>query len=141
MTTQTSRQTWRKQKLKWYLLGPIACLVSLPVLIYACALLVAKEVLPFELLEELVIACVFLSGTFGGLAACAARGGKVMQTGLTVGAILAGGIVIATLVMPGEGVLNAQCLRHVIAALAGGAFGGALSIKHKRGDKRRRKRK
>ena len=141
MTTQTSRHTWRKQKLKWYLLGPAACIISLPVLIYICALLVAKEVLPFELLEELVIACVFLSGAFGGLAACAARGGKVMQTGLTVGAVLAGAIVIATLVMPGEGVLNANCLRHVIAAVTGGAFGGALSIKRKRGDKHRSRRK
>ena len=42
--------------LKWYLAGPLVCAVSLPLLLYVCALLLAREILPFGLMEELVIA-------------------------------------------------------------------------------------
>ena len=141
MTALDERRTGRKPKSKisWYLAGPVVSIVCLPVLMYLCALLLAREVLPYGLMEELVIACVFVSGAAGGAAACAARGGKVMQTGLAVGCILAAAIVVVTLMVPGEGPLNARCLRHVIAAAAGGAFGGAISIKRGNRPKKRRR--
>ena len=143
MTAIEERRARRKPKSKiaWYIAGPAVSMLCLPVLMYLCALLLAREVLPYELMEELVIACVFVSATAGGAAACAARGGKVMQTGFATGCILAAAIVIITLAVPGEGPLNARCLRHVIAAAAGGTFGGALSIKRgKRLPKRSRRR-
>ncbi len=127
--------------LKWYLAGPLVCAVSLPLLLYVCALLLAREILPFGLMEELVIACVFLSGTLGGLAAALSGGEKAFQTGLSVGGILASVIVVLTLAVPGEGALSASCIRHVIAALAGGAFGGVLSVRRSGGKKKRARRK
>lgn len=141
MTALDDRRTKHKPKarISWYITGPVVSIICLPVLMYICALLLAREVLPYDLMEELVIACVFLAGTAGAAAACAARGGKVMQTGFAVGCILAAAIVIVTLAVPGEGPLNARCLRHVIAAAAGGAFGGALSIKRGNRPKKRRR--
>ena len=139
MTVQTERRAKRKAKLKWYIAGPLICAVSLPALLYLCAILLAREVLPFEVMAELVIACVFVSAALGGMAACSAREGKVMQTGLATGAIFAGILVVITLVVPGEGALNADCLRHVIAAVCGGAFGGALCIKRGGHKPKRRK--
>ena len=89
MTQEVERRTKRKPPVKWYLLGPLSAAVSLPALMYLCAVLLAREVLPFSLVEELTIACVFLSGTLSALAACAGRGGRAAQTGLPMGAVLA----------------------------------------------------
>ena len=141
MTAQSERRTGRKLKLRWYILGPLTAAVSLSLLLFVCAVLLSREILPFELMEELVIAAVFLAATAGGAAAARGRGGKVMQAGLLSGGVLAAVIVIGTLALPGEGLLSAQCLRHVIAALSGGAFGGALSIKRGGRKGKRRKRK
>ena len=138
MTVQTERRTKTKSAAKWYLAGPLVCALSLPALLYLCAVLLAREVLPFELMEELVIACVFACATLGALAACAVRKRRVMQTGFATGCMLAAALVILALAAPGEGALTALCLRHVIAAMAGGAFGGALSIR--RGDRPKRRR-
>ena len=139
MTVQAERRARRKTKLKWYILGPLLAAISLPLLLYLCSLLLAHEVLPFGLMEELVITCVFFAGTAGAAAASGARGQMVMQTGLITGGILAAALVIVSLAVPGQGAFNAQCPRHVIAALAGGAFGGALRIKRvKRKNKKRR---
>ncbi len=141
MTAQTSRQTRRKRMLKWYLSGPLVCAVSLPLLLYVCALLLAHELLPFGLMEELVIASVFLSGALGGLSAALGRGEKAFQTGLAVGGILAAAIAVITLAVPGEGALSAACLKHVIAAATGGAFGGVLGARRPGGKRRRARRK
>ena len=141
MTVQAERRTKRRSKLAWYILGPAVCLISLPAALYICALLLANSVLSFEVTEELVIASVFLCTTLGGIAGCAARGGKVMQTGLSVGAIFALIIVVICLAAPGEGAFNATSLRHVIAAVTGGAFGGALCIKRGNKNSRHKRRK
>ncbi len=141
MTALDERRTKRKPRLKWYIAGSAAGIISLPLLMYICAVLLAKDILPFELMEELVITCVFLAGTAGGIAACAGRGEKVMQTGAAAGCILAAVIIVAALAVPGMGPLNASSLKHIIAAVCGGAFGGALCIKRKKPGKGRKKRR
>ncbi len=141
MTVQAERRTRRKPRLKWFIVGPLVCVVSLPILLYICAIMLAREWLPFEIMEELVIACVFLSAALGGICACKSREGRVMQTGFGAGAIFAALLVIITLVVPGEGAFTASCLKHIIAALTGGAFGGALSIKRGKRPSSRRRRK
>ncbi len=139
MTVRSERRTKAGPLIKWYVLGPLTAAVSLPALMYLCAVLLAREVLPYGLMEELVIACVFFASALGGAAAAAGRGGKVLQTGAAIGAAVAGAIVIAALAAPGEGPLNSETLKHVIAALCGGAFGGALSLRRGGGKKRRRR--
>ncbi len=140
MTTQTERRSARKPPVKWYVLGPAVCILSLPVFMYLCALLLARELLPFSLAEELVTASVFLAGTAGGAAGSAVRGGKAVQSGFISGCVLAAALAVAALAAPGEGALSAQCLRHAIAAAAGGAFGGALGMRRRPGKKRRKSR-
>ena len=141
MTVQAEKRSKRKTSVCWYLIGPLAAVIALPALLYLCAVLLAKEILPFTVMEELVIACVFLTGTISAVAACAGRGGKVMQTGLCMGCVLAAAIVIITLAAPGEGPFTSATLKHVIAAITGGCFGGALSIKRKKPSVRRKKRR
>ena len=141
MTVQTERRTARAVRLRWYVAGPVAAAVCLPALLYACALLLARDVLPYSLMEELSIACVFLASAASGAAAAASRGGRVMQTGLLMGGAVASVMVIASLAAPGTEALAAGCARSAVAALGGGAFGGALCIKRgKRGASRRRRR-
>ena len=140
MTVQAERRSKRAARAKWYLAGPLASAAALFALLYLCALALARELLPFTLMEELVIACVFVSGAVGGVTASGFRGEKAVPTGAAVGAALAALIVVVTLIVPGEGAFNARCLRHVIAAVCGGAFGGALGIKRvKRPPKKRRR--
>ena len=141
MTVQTERRARRTPLLRRCLAGGLATLISLPALLYICALLLAHEALPYTLMEELVIACVFISAALAAVAACAGGGGKVMQTGLAAGAALASAIVVITLAAPGEGPLNAQTLRHVLAAITGGAFGGALSVRRAKPKSRAKRRR
>ena len=96
MTVQAEKRSKRKTSVRWYLIGPLAAVIALPALLYLCAILLAKEILPFTVMEELVIACVFLTGTISAVAACAGRGGKVMQTGLCMGCVLAAATVSYT---------------------------------------------
>ena len=71
MTVQAEKRSKRKTSVRWYLIGPLAAVIALPALLYLCAILLATEILPFTVMEELVIACVFLTGTISAVAACA----------------------------------------------------------------------
>ena len=50
-------------------------------------------------------------------------------------------VVVVSLMAQGEGAISADCLRHVIAAVAGGAFGGALCLNRGGGKRKKRARR
>ena len=139
MTSVKSGVRRRKLKLKWYVLSPCVMLASLVLLLAAAALLLSGGTLSFDLAGELVTACVFLSAVLGGICAASGRGGRVLQTGALAGFALAAFILIVTLALPGGGAPGADSLRYAIAALAGGALGGAFCIK--RGKRRPRRKR
>lgn len=138
MQTSVERKGKRRSALSWYALGPLAAAAALAALIYLLAALLERQILPYALADELLIACVFLGSALGGAAAAKRRGGAVLAAGLVSGAALAALIAIGTLMARGEAALSAACLQHVIAAVAGGAFGGALCLD--RGGAKRKKR-
>ena len=117
-STPTERRGKRRQRLKWYLFGPVTGLIAIAAIGYACAVLLERRVFPASTLEMLTSA---------------------LEAGGLSGAVLAILVVLVALVAPGEGPATATCLRFVIAAVAGGAFGGALCLDRGRA-KRRKKR-
>ncbi len=138
-STPTERRGKRRQRLKWYLFGPVTGLIAIAAIGYACAVLLERQVFPSSTLEVLTIASVFLGSTLGGIAAAKRRGASALEAGGLSGAVLAILVVLVALVAPGEGPATATCLRFVIATVAGGAFGGALCLDRCRA-KRRKKR-
>ena len=133
----TERKGKGRQRLRWYVFGPLVGAAAFAAFGLACAMLLERQVPPASTIEVLTIACVFAGAAAGGAAAAKRRGGGAIEAGLACGLTLAAVVVVAALAAPGEGPVTASCLRFVIAALAGGGFGGALCLN--RGKSKRRK--
>lgn len=133
----TERKGKGRQRLRWYVFGPMMGLAAFAVFGLGCAMLLERQVFPASTLEILTIACVFAGAAVGGAAAAKRRGGGAIEAGLACGLALAVIVVVIALAAPGEGPVTASCLRFVIAAIAGGGFGGALCLN--RGKSKRRK--
>lgn len=112
---------------RWYVKGPLLGAFSSAALMYACALLFAKEVLPYGLLPYITIACVFAGCAAGGALAASARGKGRLPAGLMSGAAVLLLILIFTFASEDGSPASPQFVKMAIAALGGGIFGGALS--------------
>lgn len=88
-STPTERRGKRRQRLKWYLFGPVTGLIAIAAIGYACAVLLERQVFPASTLEMLTIASVFLGSTLGGIAAAKRRGASALEAGGLSGAVLA----------------------------------------------------
>ncbi|MGI6025896.1 MAG: TIGR04086 family membrane protein [Candidatus Scatomorpha sp.] len=121
--------------------GPALGAVAAAALLYLTAVLLERQILPYSLSGDFVIACLFLGSTAGGAAAAKRRGSAPLPSGLIAGAAIAAAVVIVSLMAQGEGAVSADCLRHVIASVAGGAFGGALCLNRGGGKRKKRSRK
>lgn len=141
MQTSVERKGKKRSRLRWYVLGPVLGAVASAVLLYITAVLLERQILPYSVAGELVIACLFLGSTAGGAGAAKRRGSALLPSGLTAGAALAAAVVVVSLMAQGEGAISADCLRHVIAAVAGGAFGGALCLNRGGGKRKKRARR
>ena len=95
----------------------------------------------YALVDELLIACVFLGAAIGGAAAAKKRGKSALASGLIAGAVLAALLAVGSLMAEGEAALSADCLRHAIAAVAGGLFGGALCLNRRAAKRKKRGRR
>lgn len=132
----------RSGGLKWYTMGPLAGAAATALLVFGCALLLEREVFPASTLAVLTLACVFAGSAVGGLVSAKRRGRGALESGGLCGLCLAALIVTAALIAPGSGPAAAACLRFVLAAAAGGLFGGALGMdrgrsKHRRATRRK----
>ena len=71
MTVQAERRARRKTKLKWYILGPLLAVISLPLLLYLCSLLLAlylMVVVQESFLAEYVTCSLAMSDNLPALA-------------------------------------------------------------------------
>ena len=141
MQTSVEQKGKKRSRLRWYVLGPVLGAVVSALLLYITAVLLERQILPYSLAGELVIACLFLGSTAGGAGAAKRRGSAPLPSGLTAGAALTAAVVVVSLMAQGEGAISADCLRHVIAAVAGGAFGGALCLNRGGGKRKKRARR
>lgn len=141
MQTSVERKGKKRSRLRWYVFGPALGAVAAAALLYLTAVLLERQILPYSLSGDFVIACLFLGSTAGGAAAAKRRGSAPLPSGLIAGAAIAAAVVIVSLMAQGEGAVSADCLRHVIASVAGGAFGGALCLNRGGGKRKKRARK
>lgn len=141
MQTNVERKGKKRSRLRWYVFGPALGAVAAAALLYLTAVLLERQILPYSLSGDFVIACLFLGSTAGGAAAAKRRGSAPLPSGLIAGAAIAAAVVIVSLMAQGEGAVSADCLRHVIASVAGGAFGGALCLNRGAGKRKKRARK
>ena len=137
MQTSVERKGKKSTGLNWYTLGPLLAAVAVAALMYLLAVLLERQILPYALVDELLIACVFLGAAIGGAAAAKKRGKSALASGLIAGALLA----VGSLMAEGEAALSADCLRHAIAAVAGGLFGGALCLNRRAAKRKKRGRR
>ena len=139
MQTSVERKGKKRSRLRWYIFGPVLGAVVTILLLYLTAMLLERQILPYSLAREFVIACLFLGSAAGGAAAAKRRGSAALPSGLAAGAAIAAAVVILSLMV--QGAVSANCLRNVIAAVAGGAFGGALCLDRGRGKRKKHARK
>lgn len=141
MTAGTvDRKGKRRQRLRWYLFGPLAGAAAITLFCYGCAVLLERGLLPADTIEVLSTGCVFAGAVAGGAAGARRRGAGVLEAGLLCGASLAAVLLVAALIAPGDGPASAGCLRAAIASVAGGAFGGSLCLNRGRAKRRKSRR-
>ena len=133
MQTSVERKGKKSTGLNWYTLGPLLAAVAVAALMYLLAVLLERQIL--------LIACVFLGAAIGGAAAAKKRGKSALASGLIAGAVLAALLAVGSLMAEGEAALSADCLRHAIAAVAGGLFGGALCLNRRAAKRKKRGRR
>ena len=138
MQTSVERKGKKSTGLNWYTLGPLLAAVAVAALMYLLAVLLERQILPYALVDELLIACVFLGAAIGG---AKKRGRSALASGLIAGAVLAALLAVGSLMAEGEAALSADCLRHAIAAVAGGLFGGALCLNRRAAKRKKRGRR
>ena len=89
MQTSVERKGKKSTGLNWYTLGPLLAAVAVAALMYLLAVMLERQILPYALVDELLIACVFLGAAIGGAAAAIKRGRSALASGLIAGAVLA----------------------------------------------------
>ena len=78
----TERKGKGRQRLRWYVFGPLMGLAAFAAFGLGCAMLLERQVFPASTLEILTIACVFAGAAVGGAAAAKRRGGGAIEAGL-----------------------------------------------------------
>ncbi len=85
MQTSVERKGKKSTGLNWYTLGPLLAAVAVAALMYLLAVLLERQILPYALVDELLIACVFLGAAIGGAAAAKKRGRSALAWDLLPG--------------------------------------------------------
>jgi putative membrane protein (TIGR04086 family) len=101
--------------------------------LFLSSLLVAKEVLPASLRDELILASEFIGATVTGSAAAKRQGRGVLLAGLAAGLGYLLVLKLFSAFIPSGSLFGGLSLKTAICAIAGGAFGGALRSRKKKG--------
>jgi putative membrane protein (TIGR04086 family) len=125
---------WEKNKGKtgqWYIIGPFYALFITAALLYICALMLSKEVIPTSVIEECAIISVFLGSAAGGVIAAKKGGEGILVEGSVTGVILFAVILIITILRPDGKVLSDETLKTAVSAIGGATFGGVMCLNRK----------
>lgn len=107
--------------------GIVGMVVSALVLLLVAALMV-NGILPQSLMDELVICSVVIGSAAGGTICAKKRGGGVITAGLAAAGVYLTIILIGTIFTAKSVEEGTLTLKIIVAALAGGCFGGALRL-------------
>lgn len=103
------------------------------------AALMLSGVLPETLLDSFVLVSVIMGATIGGMFCAARQGRGVITAGLSSAAVYVVLALVGTMLFQKNNDEIALTLRVIIAAVAGGCFGGVLKLHRKRKKSRLRK--
>ncbi|MEA4895484.1 MAG: TIGR04086 family membrane protein [Oscillospiraceae bacterium] len=126
------RGTDKKSLLGYSVKGAFLGMLITMAIIFVLAAMMQTGVLPVTLRDTLMLVAVILGATASGLYCAGKRGGGVVVAGLTASAAYALLILLGTLLFRRSGGEAPITMRIIIAAVAGGCFGGVLKLHRKR---------
>ena len=108
-------------------------------LLFAVSALTLAGVFPATLGDTFTLIAVILGATLSGLSCAGRQGGGVVVAGLAAAGAYAVLLLVVTILFGKSGNEPAMTLRLILAAVAGGCFGGVLKLnrKHKKSKLRR----
>lgn len=113
--------------------------VSLVLLLVVAALMLGG-LFSEALADSLVLVCVLVGATAGGLRCAGKQGGGVVVAGLCAAGFYVLFVLMGTLLFKKTGAEEMLTMRVLIASVAGGCFGGVLKLNRKRKKSRLRRR-
>jgi len=123
------RGTDKKSLLGYSVKGAFLGMLITMAIIFVLAAMMQTGVLPVTLRDTLMLVAVILGATASGLYCAGMRGGGVVVAGLTASGPYA---LLGTLLFRRSGGEAPISMRIIIAAVAGGCFGGVLKLHRKR---------
>jgi putative membrane protein (TIGR04086 family) len=138
-TSKKEAATGTKGLLQNAVKGGILGLLVTMGLLFAVSALTLAGVLPATLGDTFIILAVILGATLSGLYCAGRQGGGVVVAGLAAAAAYAVLLLLGTMLFRKSGNEPAMTLKLILAAVAGGCFGGVLKLnrKHKKSKLRR----
>jgi len=126
--------TGTKALLKNAVRGAVFGMILTAAFIFLFSVLMLTGTLPETLSDTLILVAVLLGSILGGLYCAGKQGGGVVTAGLTAAAAYVILVLLGTMLFRKSGVDGTLTLRVLIAAVAGGCFGGVLKL-HRKGKK------
>ncbi|MFB0920881.1 MAG: TIGR04086 family membrane protein [Oscillospiraceae bacterium] len=129
----------KKSLIQYSVKGAFLGLLITMAVIFVMAVLMLSGTLTETLRDTLILVAVILGATVSGLYCAGRQGGGVVVAGLTAAAAYAVMILLGTLLFRKNGNEAMLTMRIIIAAVAGGCFGGVLKLHRKNKKSRLRK--
>lgn len=120
-------------------IGAFLGMVITMAMIFVLAALMHSGTLPESLRDTFILVAVILGATVSGLYCAGRQGGGVVVAGLTAAAAYVVLILLGTMLFRKNSDDAALTMRIIIAAVAGGCFGGVLKL-HRKSKKSRLRR-
>ncbi len=138
-SNKKERGTDKKSLIRYSFKGALIGMLITMAIIFILAVLLRSGALPVTLRDTLILIAVILGATVSGLYCAGRQGGGVVVAGLTASAAYALLILLGTMLFRKNGSEAMLTMRIIIAAVAGGCFGGVLKL-HRKNKKSRLRR-
>lgn len=112
--------------------GALLGMIITMAMLFLCAALMLSGTVPSALRDALILVTVIVGATVSGLYCAGRQGRGVVTAGLASSAAYVVLILLCTVLFRKNGNETALTTRIIIAAVAGGCFGGVLKLHRKR---------
>ncbi|PKM73982.1 MAG: TIGR04086 family membrane protein [Firmicutes bacterium HGW-Firmicutes-16] len=126
------RSADKKSLIRYSVRGAFLGVVITMAIIFIMAALMLTGALPESLRDTFILVAVILGATVSGLYCAGRQGGGVVVAGLTAAAFYVVLILLGTMLFRKNSDEAMLTIRIIIAAVAGGCFGGVLKLHRKR---------
>lgn len=140
MNKRGSKTKGKEELIKNALKSGVLSLGITMVLLLFLSLGVSSGAVSAKLSDSLMIAVVIMATTVGGIFCASRQGGGVITAGALSSVMYMAAMVMLSMLLPKLGDEGGLLLRVLIAAVAGGTFGGVLKLNRKSKKSKLRKR-